>query len=224
MLLSDKLTGFYWRLQPPQKLPKGIDVLFPHTQPEVKAIIKTFFTKYYSGHATPGLIFGINPGRLGAGITGINFTAPRQLSKHCGIHHPFNESSELSAEFIYDMIEAYGGPAAFYNDWFITPVCQIGFVKQGKNINYYDDKVLLKTLTPYIIHHIEAVLAMGFKQEHCFCIGEDKNYKFLRSLNDTYNWFKKITPLPHPRFIMQYRRKVKQQYMDQYIVALKNNA
>lgn len=220
MKLSQKLIDFYLHLQPPQKLPKGIEVLFPHAQPEVKGIIKAFFTKYYNSNKKRGLIFGINPGRLGAGITGINFTAPKQLSSNCGITHSFKESSELSAEFIYEMIEVYGGPAAFYTDWLITPVCQLGFVKQGKNINYYDDKMLLKAVTPYIIQHIEMVLSMGFAQVHCFCIGEDRNYTFLSSLNEKYNWFEKITALPHPRFIMQYRRKEKEKYISLYMAAL----
>ncbi len=220
MPLSDTIINFYLQLQPPKKLPSGVEVLFPHAQPAVQTIIRTFFSKYYSSEKKRGLIFGINPGRLGAGITGINFTAPRQLSNNCGITHPFKESSEISAEFIYEMIDAYGGPGVFYDDWFITPVCQLGFVKQGKNVNYYDDTNLIKAVSPYIIQHIEAVLAIGFNQQHCFCIGEDKNYRFLSSLNEKYNWFQQITPLPHPRFIMQYKRKDKHQFIAQYIDAL----
>ncbi len=218
--LANTIIEFYLQMKPLAKLPDGIEVLFPHAQKEVQKIIKTFYSKFYSSNKMRGLIFGINPGRLGAGITGINFTAPRQLSNQCGINHSFKDSSELSAEFIYDMIDAYGGPAVFYNDWFITPVCQLGFVRNGKNINYYDDKDLQEAVTPFIVQHIKAVLSMGFNQQHCFCIGEDKNYKFLSSINEKYKWFKQITPLPHPRFILQYRRKEKQQYIDQYIKAL----
>lgn len=222
-ILAKRIIDFYLNLQPAVQLPNDIEILFPHQQQQVKEIIKTFYGKYYSSNKKRRLIFGINPGRFGAGITGINFTAPKQLTENCHIPHSFKPSSELSAEFIYDMIGAYGGTEAFYNDWFITPVCQLGFVKHGKNINYYDDKDLVRTVLPFIIENINAVLSMGFDQEHCYCIGEDKNYKFLSSLNEKYNWFKKITALPHPRFIMQYRRKEKEKYIQQYIMALKYN-
>ena len=87
-------------------------------------------------------MLGINPGRFGAGITGVNFTAPRQLKENCGIDHPWGNSSELSAEFIYEMIAAFGGPAKFYADYFIGAVSPLGYMKDRKNINYYDDKKL----------------------------------------------------------------------------------
>lgn len=220
--LADKIIHFNLNLQPPA-LPGNIGLLFPQQQEEVKKIIREFYTKYYGSSKKRGLIFGINPGRFGAGITGINFTAPKQLTDYCSIQHPFKQTSELSAEFIYAMIEAYGGAAAFYGDWFISPVSPLGFVKNGKNINYYDDKDLLKTVLPFIIDNIQQVVAMGFKTGTCFCIGGDKNYSFLSSLNEKHQWFNNIVPLPHPRFIMQYRRKEKEQYIQQYISALSTN-
>lgn len=218
--LAGTITDFYLQLQPPVNLPHNIEILFPQKQEEVKRITKEFYKKYYSSNKKRGLIFGINPDRLGAGITGINFTAPKQLTEHCGIDHPFKQTSELSAEFIYAMIEACGGPAVFYSKWFISPICPLGFVKHGKNINYYDDAELQKAMLPFIIHNIQQVVAMGFKTNTCFCIGEDKNYKFLTSLNQQYNWFKNIIPLPHPRFIMQYKRREKEKYIQQYKLAL----
>lgn len=167
-------------------------------------------------------MLGINPGRFGAGITGINFTGPRQLKENCGIDHPWGNSSELSAEFIYEMIVQYGGPAKFYGDYFIGAVSPLGFVKDGKNINYYDDKKLLAAVTPFIIKTIQQQLQMGFETGTCICIGGEKNYKFLRTLNEKYNFFKKIIPLPHPRFIMQYRRKRKQEYVQAWLDTLRN--
>jgi len=122
------------------------------------------------------------------------------------------------------MIEAFGGPAKFYNEWFISPVSPLGFVKDGKNINYYDDKDLVKAVLPFIIDNIEQVIAMGFKTNTCFCIGGDKNFTFLSSLNQKHNWFKNIIPLPHPRFIMQYKRKEKEKYIQQYILALSKSS
>lgn len=192
-------------------------------------------------------MLGINPGRYGAGITGVNFTAPKQLKENCGIDHHFKLTSELSAEFIYEMITEYGGVNKFYQDWFIGSVCPLGFVRRptqktikkgvtyrnpsekgeakqmeagGKNLNYYDDKKLMEAVTPFIIDCINKQVAMGFDTEKCLCIGGEKNFKFLSGLNAEHKWFKEIIPLPHPRFILQYRRKQKDQYIHQYLMAL----
>ena len=215
-----KLIKFYQSLRPPGNLPKGIEVLFPQKNPQVIEIVRTFCKKYFNDNHQRGLMLGINPGRFGAGITGVNFTAPKQLIENCGIDHPFKPQSELSAEFIYEMIQASGGPGEFYHNWFIGSVCPLGFVKNGKNINYYDDKKLIEAVTPFIIDCIEKQLALGFSAKHCICIGGEKNYKFLSGLNQKYHWFEKITPLPHPRFILQYRRKQKEKYIHQYLSAL----
>ena len=220
-MFSEKLITYYLELKPPKNLPKGIEVLFPQKDPQVIELVKTFHKKYFNDTYPRSLMLGINPGRHGAGITGVNFTAPRQLKENCGIEHPLKVSSELSAEFIYDMINEYGGVNEFYKNWFIGAVSPLGFIKNGKNINYYDDKKLLDAVTPFIIDCINKQMAMGFNVERCLCIGGEKNFKFLSALNKEYNWFKEIVPLPHPRFILQYRRKQKDKYIQQYLSALR---
>lgn len=162
-------------------------------------------------------MLGINPGRFGAGITGINFTAPRQLKASCGIDHSWGNSTELSAEFIYEVIDQYGGAKKFYGDYFIGAMSPLGFVKDGKNINYYDDKKLQAAVAPFIIQTIRQQLQMGFTADTCICIGGEKNYIFLKTLNKEHDFFQKIIPLPHPRFIMQYRRKRKQEYVNEWL-------
>ena len=219
--LSDNLISFYKNLSPPERLPAAIDILFPQQNKEVLDLVSSFLKKYYSTQYKRRMILGINPGRFGAGITGINFTAPKQLKENCKIDHPFKHSSELSAEFIYEVIEAYGGCQKFYNDWFIGAVCPLGFIKDGKNINYYDDKKLQKAVTPFIIETINKQLSFGLKTDYCICIGGEKNFKFLSALNTDQQWFKEIIPLPHPRFILQYRRKQKDDYINQYLSALR---
>jgi len=220
-MLSEKLIHFYQSLQPPKNLPKDIKILFPQKDPQVIELIKKFFEKYFNDTKPRRLMLGINPGRYGAGITGVNFTAPRQLKENCGIDHHLGLTSELSAEFIYDMIGEYGGVKKFYTNWFIGSVCPLGFVKNGKNINYYDDKKLLTAVTPFIIDCINKQIAIDFNTERCLCIGGEKNFKFLSGLNNEQKWFEEIVPLPHPRFILQYRRKQKDQYIHQYLSALR---
>jgi len=218
---ANSLINFYSSLRPPRNLPKGFEILFPQKDKQVIELVKEFFEKYFNDNKPRHLMLGINPGRFGAGITGVNFTAPKQLKECCGINHHLKLSSELSAEFIYDMIGEYGGVNKFYEDWCIGAVCPLGFIKNGKNINYYDDKKLLDAVTPFIVDCISKQLTIGFTTEKCLCIGGEKNFKFLSALNNEHKWFDEIIPLPHPRFILQYRRKQKDKYIHQYLSAMR---
>jgi Uracil DNA glycosylase superfamily len=223
MAFAEMIINFYRSLEPPP-LPKGIEILFPQENKEVMKVVETFFCKFYNDTKPRHLIFGINPGRFGAGTTGINFTAPKQLKEFCGIDHSFKSQTELSAEFIYESIQAYGGVEKFYANYFITSVSPLGFLKNGLNLNYYDDKKLQTIATPFIINSIQKQISLGFKTDFCICIGGDKNLKFFSALNQEYEFFDEIVPLPHPRFIMQYRRKQKESYVHQYLLALRRSS
>ena len=163
---------------------------------------------------------GINPGRFGAGITGITFTDPVRLEDICGIRNPFHKKQELSSVFIYDLIEAFGGVQAFYSSWFLSAVSPLGFKRDGKNLNYYDEKVLQETLTPFILDKINQHISMGFSTDEVICLGEGKNYKFLVELNNDHKLFKEIIPLPHPRWIMQYRYHSRSEFISKYLKVL----
>jgi hypothetical protein len=221
MTVAQKIISFYTNLKPPQNLPNDITWLHPQKNSDVIEVVTDFYNKYFNDNNRRTLMLGINPGRHGAGITGVNFTAAKQLTQYCNIQHPF-KGSELSAEFIYDMIMDYGGVQEFYNNHFIGSLCPLGFVKGGKNINYYDDKELLQLIEPFIIESIKQNIDFNINTDVCYAIGGEKNFKYLSSLNNKYHFFKTIVPLPHPRFIMQYRRKQKKEFIDLYINSLKN--
>ena len=218
--LAEQLFRFYTNLNPPENLPDNILWLYPQQRQDVLDILEVFLKKYYSDDHERILLLGINPGRYGAGITGINFTAPKQLKEICRIENPFS-GTELSAEFIYKMIEAYGGVKEFYSNFFIGSVCPLGFVQNGKNLNYYDHKLLLKAIEPFIIENLTKLISFNVNREICICIGGEKNFKYLSSLNNRYNWFQEIVSLPHPRFIMQYNRKFLDDYINRYLNVLK---
>jgi hypothetical protein len=218
---AQHLFEFYSSLQPHQNLPNNVQWLYPQRSEEVMHVVQQFLQKYFNDSRKRKLFLGINPGRFGAGVTGVNFTAPKQLTEECGIDHPFKKQSELSAEFIYTMINEYGGPEKFYQQFFIGSVCPLGFVKGGKNINYYDDKQLQEAVTPFIIESIEKQLRFPVDRSRCLCIGGEKNFKYLSGLNVKHKWFSEIIPLPHPRFIMQYRRKQIEPFVKMYLDAIK---
>lgn len=217
------LLSFYNSLQPLPELPEGYSWLFPQGRPEVMEVVERFLHLYYNDSNPRTLLLGINPGRFGAGVTGVNFTAPRQLQQVLGIQHPFRDQSELSAEFIYAMIGAFGGPAAFYSRFFIGSVCPLGFVKDGKNINYYDDPLLLKSVEPFIRNNLSRLLEADVNREEVFSIGGEKNFKYLEKINRETRWFHQVTPLPHPRYIMQYKRKEMQQFIRLYLQFITKN-
>jgi hypothetical protein len=60
-------------------------------------------------------------------------------------------------------------------------------------------------------------LKFGIDRKVAFCLGDGKNYKYLSKLNEEQKFFGKIIPLPHPRFIMQYKLKKKEEYIQSYV-------
>ncbi len=217
MTFADNILNFLFNLQLPFKLPKHVEVLDAHQRQDVRNICTSFYKKYYNDNNQRHLLIGINPGRFGGGVTGIPFTDPIRLEKVCGIKNDYQKKQELSSVFIYEMIEAFGGVATFYKQFYFSAISPLGFVKHGKNLNYYDDKILLNRIQPFIIDCMKKQILFGLKTDVCFCIGEGENLKYLQKLNDEHKWFNKIEPLPHPRFIMQYKMKRKQEYIQQYI-------
>jgi hypothetical protein len=143
-----------------------------------------------------------------------------QLSEVLGITHHLPMKPESSATFIYAVIDAYGGAYSFYRNFYVGSVCPLGFTREGNNCNYYDDPSLAKRMTPFIVASISAQVAAGADRKLAISLGEGKNYRFLSSLNDQHGWFEQIAALPHPRFVMQYKRKQLQQYLDKYLALL----
>ncbi len=207
MTLANQILSFYKSLSLQVKLPQGVEVLNPYQNATALELCEKFYNKFYNDARPRRMILGINPGRLGGGITGIPFTDPVKLEKNCGIPNSLPKKAELSADFIYSMIDSNGGPHKFYSNFFIGAVCPLGFTKNGNNFNYYDDKSLESTVREFIATSLQAQLDFPIDRTVCYCLGEGKNYGYLTKLNAEHGFFNKITPLPHPRFIMQYRRK-----------------
>ncbi len=208
---------FFTKLTLKNKLPNSIEVLNPYKDKEVIRINKQFFEKYYSSEKTRIILLGINPGRFGAGITGISFTDPVVLETNLKINNNLQKKTELSATFIHSVINEYGGPQLFFDDFLLSAVCPLGFIKNGVNINYYDDKELLKAVLPFIKESLQIQARITGDNILCGCIGQGKNMKFLLELNKEMKLFKKIIPLPHPRWVMQYKRKELSSQVSNYI-------
>lgn len=223
--LSDKILEFntHLKLELPNSI-KDVEVLNPFEEgqnAEVMLIANKFYKKFYSDHHKRHLILGINPGRLGAGSTGIPFTDTKRLEEECGITVDF-KLHEPSSVFVYDVIHAYGGVQSFYRDFYIGSVCPLGFVKKNKkgnwvNYNYYDDTLLQNEVESFIIESLEKQINFGLHQDKVFCLGMGKNFKYLTQLNKKKGYFGEVIPLEHPRYVMQYKSKSKDLYVDKFL-------
>jgi hypothetical protein len=220
-MFAEHVLKFYKSLDlSKHKLPEGVEVLNPYRNKTAFDLTHTFFTKFYSDTKPRKIIIGINPGRFGGGMTGIPFTDPIRLESPCGIPNDLPKKPELSSDFIYRMIKAYGGPEKFFGNYFISSVSPLGFTKAGRNLNYYDIKDLQSAIQPFIIQSVKQQLQFGLSSETAFCLGEGQNYKFLQAFNKEHKFFGEIVPLPHPRFIMQYRRKRLDEFVNRYLQVL----
>ena len=134
--------------------------------------------KNFIGNITATIIHatsysGINPGRFGAGLTGIPFTDPKRLESECQIGILGKQTHEPSSVFIYEMIHAYGGAEAFYRDFYINSICPLGFTSinsygKEKNYNYYDSPKLREVLRLFIIANIRTLISYGRSYGHLF--------------------------------------------------------
>ncbi|MEO7120552.1 MAG: uracil-DNA glycosylase family protein [Ginsengibacter sp.] len=221
MTFSKKILSFFKSLDLQAELPADVEVMNPFREKSTFDLCSKFYNKYYNDNNLRHLILGINPGRFGGGITGIPFTDPIRLQRICGIENDFQKKQELSSVFVYEAISAFGGTEAFYNKFYISSICPLGFTKNSKNLNYYDDRNLEYCIKQFVIDCIKKQLKFGIKTDVVFCLGEGKNFNYLCRINEEMKFFKTIVPLSHPRFIMQYKLKKKEEYIDRYLCELK---
>lgn len=226
-LFSERVISFNSLLRFDDPLPPGIRIMNPFSDsPPATRISSAFYNKYYSDNKPRRIILGINPGRHGAGLTGIPFTDTKRLYEICSIDPEGLRSHEPSSVFIYEMIEAFGGPGKFYEKYYINSVCPLGFVREGPdgkvvNYNYYDSRSLKVAVEGFIEESLRKQVDMGIDTSRAFCLGTGKNFDYLAAHNERFGIFNEIIPLEHPRYIMQYRSKEKQLYIDKYLSILK---
>jgi hypothetical protein len=207
---------FYTTLSVP-RVPAGVEVMNPYAEPVARRYVRAFLGKYFADARRRVLVFGINPGRFGAGITGVTFTDPVALADFCGIPNDLGRKRELSSEFIYDFVADFGGPRALYRDFFLTAVVPLGFTKGGVNLNYYDIPALKRAVTPFVVSSVEEQIALGGRTDHAIVLGIGQNAKYFIELNARHGWFGTVHPLEHPRWVMQYRRKRVGEFIAKYV-------
>jgi hypothetical protein len=212
---GSRALDFYQKLVAP-RVPRGIRVMNPYADAKTLSHLAAFLTKYFGDNEPRVLVLGINPGRFGAGLTGVTFTDPIALADECGIANAFPRRRELSSIFVYDFINRFGGAQSFYRHFFLTAASPLGFTRDDTNYNYYDDPRLARAVTPFITESIHRQIALGGRRDHAIVFGTGENFRYLQKLNDEHRFFDTLHPLEHPRFIMQYRRKRMDEYLAKY--------
>jgi hypothetical protein len=216
---AGKAIHYYNNLVAPANLPPGIGVMNPYQSPAVQEIVHSFYTRFFSDTKPRVFLLGINPGRFGAGVTGISFTTPQNLRRYCGIDNNLRDTPELSSRFIYQVVEAFGGAESFYSNFFLSSLFPLALTKDGKNYNFYDDRATTGALWPAITEAIQTQLNFGANRNVAVCLGR-KNETYLRRLNEQQCFFSRIITLDHPRYILQYKAKDVPVYLETYIATL----
>lgn len=221
------ILEFYRKLDLDENLlPAKVRVMNPYREnnEEVNRLLEAFYRKYYHDEKARGLILGINPGRLGAGQTGIPFTDTPALREHCELKTNI-ETRETSSEFVYQMISAYGGPVRFFKDWFIGAACPLGFLHHNEkgnwvNWNYYDEEELYLAVKDFMIEQLKRQKKLCGNPKTAVVWGTGKNFKYLSKLNKEAKLFEKLIPLEHPRYILQYKRRQVDAYILKFLGVL----
>lgn len=227
MTFGEKVIAFHKRLTfNDNNLPFGIKIMNPYQSDQhIISYMERFYNKYYNDNNPRNIILGINPGRLGAGATGIPFTDTKRLSDVCGIDIDHLNTHEPSSVFIYDLIGSFGGVKKFYNKFYIGSVCPLGFIKQSPNANwincnYYDFPELYDAMKEFMISSLKSQISFGIKTEKVFVLGKE-NAKWLNKINAEEKLFSKVVILEHPRYIMQYKLREKEKYISKFLEKMK---
>lgn len=227
MTFGEKVISFNQHLRYSGKLPVDFQAINPfQDNPETMVIMQQFYHKFYNDSNRRRFIIGINPGRHGAGVTGVPFTDTKRLESVCGIKMQSAHTHEVSSVFVYDLIAEYGGAKEFYKQFYINspfPLAIIRKTKEGKwlNANYYDESALFETVKNYMITSLKAQISLGLDTSEVYVLGK-KNSTFIQKLNKEAKLFSSLKILEHPRYIQQYKSKEKQMYIDKYILTLSN--
>ena len=140
-MLHEELKANYLHSSGIRSLLKGSGISLLDDFLDNWEMVKSFNEKYYSVPYPKIVLCGINPGKNGAGKTGIPFLDFLSLSKL--LDGVSSKSEERSAQFFYEIVNEIGAEE-FYRTFYVTNISWIGYsevdkcTNRVKNKNYYD--------------------------------------------------------------------------------------
>ena len=172
--------------------------------------IDTFWQTYYGSSVPRVVICGINPGRHGAGKTGIPFLDFQSLAQLIpGVER---SDSEGSAGFFYQVVKRVGA-SAFFPTFYVTNIASVGFACEGKNLNYNE-------LPGPALEIVERnfLLEMAVVQPtHIISLGEVVHATVNKLMGKEVDCTRR---LPHPSWITTYRRNESEKWLSHYLAEL----
>ena len=173
-------------------------------------VMENFWATFYPEGPPPQVICGLNPGRHGAGLTGVPFRDFKTLSKWMqGINR---QDAEPSAQFFAKVVEAVG-VEAFFKRFYVTNISAVGYVRDGKNLNYHDlPEVALRVVERNFMEEMASV-----QPTRIIALGKHPYATVGKLLSSSVG---DIAYLPHPSWIMTYRRREADDWLGRYIDAL----
>ena len=213
-------------------LPAGFKLINPYNGEDKKLIqhvTTIFYQKFFADNIPRRLILGSSPARRGTAVTGIPFEDADHLYSETGIKIDNFYINRSSSDFLYEVMNKYGGSKTFYQDFYTSFVCPLGLIRinekgRAVNCNYYENKKILNQLEIFIVNSLRTQISLGIDTSVCFCIGSSQNFQTLTKINNKYNFFNVIVPLEHPRFITQYNYQKRDFYLKKYLTVLKKKS
>lgn len=112
---------------------------------EQAELVRSYYKKFYSKPGRRIVLCGINPGKYGAGITGVPFIDFHGISRLLPGHG--RQDKERTAQYMLSIIEEYGA-GEFQDAVYLTNLSWYGFLRNGRNLNYY---ILPRNVRHYFI-------------------------------------------------------------------------
>ncbi|KUG08987.1 hypothetical protein ASU33_11895 [Solirubrum puertoriconensis] len=200
-------------------LPGEVTAYNPYQTSPAGELLHQFAQQFYADNQPRVALLGINPGRFGAGTTGVAFTDPAALQRHCGIPNQLPQRPELSSQFVYQLVDALGGPQIFYQHFYLGSLYPLVLLRNGKNYNYYDAAAVSKALWPHMQQSIRQQADLGLRRDVAISLGR-RNGEYFQALNQELQLFEQVLVFDHPRYLMQYKRHLVPDFVQQYTAIL----
>jgi uracil-DNA glycosylase len=174
--------------------------------------IDTFWEEFYA-HAVPRVVIcGLNPGRLGASKTGIPFVDFQSLSQLVsGIQR---SDAERSSSFFFKVVQSFG-IERFFQSFYVTNVASVGFVRDGKNLNY--PELPAAALSIVECNFLEEMKII--QPSHVISLGTEVQRTVKTLLTSDVDCSLR---LPHPAWVTTYRGSELDQWVKKYVTTLKS--
>jgi uracil-DNA glycosylase len=172
--------------------------------------INSFWQTYYGDSVSRVVICGINPGRHGAGKTGIPFVDFQSLAQL--ITGVDRQDSERSAKFFFQVVRQFG-VEDFFNSFYVTNVSSVGFMRDGKNLNHNE---LPESALTVVERNFMQEMAI-IQPTHVISLGEVVQNSVRTLLPASVDCSMR---LPHPAWVTSYRGKEMHEWTNRYLSML----